>query len=143
MIEILGSEGIPFDNLHGTFKKVDDEIAFTDTRAEGFSLGLSINGKINIEMDEIDITGVMIPAYAINALINKIPIVGKILTGIKGEGIIGVKYYMTGKATDPDVTINPLSILTPGIIRSVLDIFTPEEGNGGQKIEDGEGKKVD
>ena len=39
--------------------------------------------------------GVLIPAYAINAIINKIPLLGQIITGIEGEGIIGFDYKVS------------------------------------------------
>ena len=59
--------------------------------------------------------------------INKIPIIGQVITGIEGEGLIGVNYNATGTYENPDYTINPLSILTPGILRSIFDGFLGKE----------------
>ena len=64
--------------------------------------------------------GVLIPAYAINDIINKIPLLGQIITGIEGEGIIGFNYKAFGSYENPEYTINPFSLLTPGIIRSLF-----------------------
>ena len=66
------------------------------------------------------------PAYAINNLLNKIPLIGQIITGVEGDGIIGVNFEAKGTFENPDYTVNPLSILTPGIIRSIFDTFSED-----------------
>ena len=94
--------------------------------ASGLSLGFSLKGDIDIDSEKVNLKGVLVPAYAINALIKNIPLVGPIITGRKGEGIIGVDYSMVGDGADPEITINPLSIFTPGILRSFFDNFSVE-----------------
>jgi len=42
---------------------------------------------------------------------------------VKGEGIVGFNYKVTGNYEKPEYTINPFSILTPGIIRSIFKVF--------------------
>ena len=73
--------------------------------------------------------GVLIPAYAINAILNKIPVLGKIITGVDGEGIIGFNYKVAGSYKNPEYTINPFSILTPGIVRNIFKIFGNDISN--------------
>jgi hypothetical protein len=36
------------------------------------------------------------------------------------EGLFGFSYRLTGSAESPDVAVNPLSILTPGIFREIF-----------------------
>src|SRR3546814_4992909 len=38
---------------------------------------------------------------------------GTILTGGEGEGLFAVVYTVRGAVDDPDVSVNPLSVLTP------------------------------
>ena len=54
-------------------------------------------------------------------IINKIPIVGKILVGEKsGEGVVGVSFKMKGPPKNIKTTVNPLKTLTPRfIIRAI------------------------
>ena len=92
LLEILASEGIPFTNLKGSFKIENSFLKIKKTRFEGLSLGASVSGNINLESKDLQLEGVLIPAYAINAILNKIPLLGKIITGIEGEGIIGFNY---------------------------------------------------
>ena len=52
---------------------------------------------------------------------------GHIINGIEGEGLIGVNYKTKGTIDKPTYNINPLSILNPGIIRNIFDIFKVDE----------------
>ncbi len=70
---------------------------------------------------EIHVNGVMVPAYALNSLLGKVPIVGGILTGGSGEGVFALTYRVEGDLDDPQVTINPLSALAPGILRKMFE----------------------
>ncbi len=49
---------------------------------------------------------------------------GDLLTG--GGGLIAASYTMTGASEDPKVLINPLSVLTPGILRTIFSPKSPE-----------------
>ncbi len=122
LLEILASEGIPFNKLLGSFNNTNGKILFDKTRFEGISLGASLQGEVDTNSKTIDIEGVLIPAYAINSIINKIPLVGEIVTGTKGEGLIGVNFKAKGEYEDPDISINPLSLLTPGILRNIFNM---------------------
>lgn len=62
--------------------------------------------------------GVISPVYMLNG-------VGAILTK-RGEGVFGFNYRLEGTADDPDVSVNPLSILTPGMFR---ELFRGKRGN--------------
>ncbi len=126
LLEILASEGIPFTNLEGKFIVKDTKVIIKDTRFEGLSLGASTKGSIDLVNKTLDMRGVLIPAYAISDIINKIPLLGQIITGIEGEGIIGFNYKAFGSYENPEYSINPFSVLTPGIIRSIFNDVSEE-----------------
>ena len=127
LLDILAIEGIPFNLLKGSFMIDKGKLFIKDTRLEGVSLGASVEGKLDLNNKNISLKGVLIPAYAINSIINKIPLVGEVVTGTKGEGLIGVNYKVKGTLQKPDYSINPFSILTPGILRNIFDIFKVKE----------------
>ena len=52
---------------------------------------------------------------------NKI-LIGQVITGIEGIWI-GVNFKVTGTYDEPNYNVNPLSILTPGILRSIFESF--------------------
>ena len=46
--------------------------------------------------------------------------VGVLLGGGNHEGVFGVNYRIVGPASGPTLTVNPLSAMTPGILRKVF-----------------------
>ena len=66
----------------------------------------------------------MVPAYVINSLLGRIPVLGKIFTGgEKGSGVFAATYKMAGPIEDPKVSVNPLSVLAPGLLRKLFNIL--------------------
>jgi hypothetical protein len=64
--------------------------------------------------------GTIVPAYALNSIIGNIPLIGSLLLGGEGQGLFAANYRATGSAADPQVSVNPLSALTPGFLRRLL-----------------------
>ena len=64
--------------------------------------------------------GTVIPLSSLNKVIGSIPLIGNILTG--GGAFFAATYTMERKEgeTETNVSVNPLSALTPGILRKVL-----------------------
>lgn len=128
--ELLQNKGIAFDKLRSDFIWTKSNegrlISLRDGRANGPSLGLTFGGTINQSAGKMDISGTFVPMSQINGFFNKIPIIGNLLTGGKNGGIIAATYAMKGDSENPNVMINPLSVLTPGFLRSILF----EGGNG-------------
>jgi hypothetical protein len=88
------------------------------------SLGYTAKGKIYTHAEVVDIEGTVVPAYALNSVLGNIPFIGTLLTGIEdGGGIFAATYRMTGPLEDPEVKVNPLSVLAPGIFRNLFGIF--------------------
>ncbi|MPZ10164.1 MAG: hypothetical protein GEU89_08095 [Kiloniellaceae bacterium] len=126
VLELLGGQGIGFQGMDGDFV-LDDGVATTELmRVYGASLGITAKGNIDFDNDALDLSGVVVPAYSINNFLSKIPLLGTLLTGGEGEGFIAVVYHVKGEVEDPDVSVNPLSALTPGFLRN---IFTAEPGD--------------
>lgn len=119
---LLSGEGIEFDRAVGRFTLDDDLITTPLFRAYGSSLGITAKGQIDLEGAETDISGTLVPAYSVNRILGEIPILGRILTGGEGEGILGVTYRVTGAIEDPEVSVNPLSILAPGFLRGLFGV---------------------
>ncbi len=132
LLEILTNEGIPFDRIIVNFTSKDNIINIEEAKFQGFSLGGNFKGLTELDKQKINLEGIIVPAYAINALLNKIPLIGQVITGIEGDGLIGVNFKVTGTYDELDYNVNPLSILTPGIIRSIFESLF--EGNNEDKI---------
>ena len=69
----------------------------------------------------MDMTGTFMPAYGLNRIFGELPLVGMILGNGRDRGLIGVTFKLTGDADEPTLTINPLSVIAPGIFRSIFE----------------------
>ncbi|GLR66220.1 hypothetical protein GCM10010909_09000 [Acidocella aquatica] len=91
-------------------------------RAYSASLGFTATGRIGLDDGSLDVDTTIIPAYEINALPGKIPLLGHLFTAEKGGGLIAARVKITGTMDDPNVGVNPLSALTPGFLRGIFGI---------------------
>lgn len=131
--DVLGGEGIGFTRARIPVRTEGSKIVVEKARAHGPALGITGEGIIDRATSESDFAGNLIPAYTLNSVLGYIPLLGKLLVP-EGEGIFGLAYRVSGPTEDPNVTVNPLSALTPGILRSM---FFPAAGNadGGTELD--------
>ena len=94
-------------------------------------MGLTTEGTVDFARNAIDVSGTFIPAYSVNTLLGKIPLVGVLLGGGKNEGLFAISYRAQGSLNDPKLTISPLSAIAPGILRKILGAV---DGTGGRSV---------
>lgn len=126
IVDALRGEGIGFSKFELPFSLENDVLTVKDARASGFAIGVNAEGTVNLDTDEVDMRGTVVPAYSLNTLINIVPILGDLLTGGEGEGIFAATYRVSGTTEDPDVSVNPLAALAPGFLRDLFSFL--EEG---------------
>lgn len=86
-------------------------------------VGFLTKGSINLAKHSVNLEGLYTPAYFINkSFLNKIPVLGKILSGSDNGGLFAIKYkyYKKDHNTTGVLSKNPLSIITPGILRNLI-----------------------
>jgi hypothetical protein len=105
VLDALSGKGIAFDELEAPFTKTGDDLRLKNARAYGGALGFTAKGWVDLETDELDIKGTVVPAYTFNKLLGYIPLLGGLLVGEK------------------EVSTNPLATLTPGFLRGLFSIF--------------------
>lgn len=121
LLNLLKTNGLAFSKMESKISLPDaDTIRLSKGRLAGDSLGLSFAGNVDRKTDTLDLKGTIIPVEGLNSIANRIPVLGRILTGMKGNGIFGATYKITGPSSDPSVSVNPLSALAPGILRSIF-----------------------
>lgn len=123
MLDALSGKGITFHELEAPFTMKGDDLRIRDARAYGAALGFTAKGWVDLEKDQLDITGTVVPAYSLNSILGHIPLLGRLLTGEKGSGVFAATYRMHGKLSDPKVSHNPLATLAPGFLRGLFNIF--------------------
>ncbi|MBT3399584.1 MAG: DUF3971 domain-containing protein, partial [Rhodospirillaceae bacterium] len=133
--DVLGGEGLTFRRVEVPFTVTDKEITIKEGKARGADIGILASGRIDRETDQLELTGEIAPAYTLNSLLADIPLIGTVLSG-GADGIFAATFRVGGSLDDPDVSVNPLSVLTPGIVRRLLTGFGSEDGpNAGNNEE--------
>lgn len=126
----MRDDGIVFDRLRTEFDFKDGKVSVKDAVAAGPSIGINIEGSYDLEQDDLNLDGVFTPLYALNSLVGDIPLLGQLLTGGDGQGLIAFNFSVDGPAEDPDIFVNPLSVLTPGIFRKIFSGGSDSQSSG-------------
>jgi len=129
-LRLLQNEGIPFSTLEAPFQARGGRVNISEGHASGAAMGISFEGVIDRDNDTIDINGSLVPIFGLNNMLGALPLVGDLLVSKEGEGIIGLTYQARGDLDEPEVVVNPLSFLTPGILRRIFEFGGPPEQFG-------------
>ncbi|MGO4668913.1 hypothetical protein [Bosea sp. 2RAB26] len=138
---VLGEQAVTAlsgDRVGGAGGRIDaSEVAFTKLRAEftrsasrldvsdmviwGQQIGFTLQGNVDYGRDKVDIGGTFVPSYAFNNAFAQVPVVGMILGGGQYGGLFALNFRISGSASAPTMSINPLSAIAPGILRRFVD----------------------
>ncbi len=110
-----------FDRMTVAFAVGHGQFVLQDSAINGPLLGATIRGRIDFARDTINLSGVYVPLYGINSALSGIPLLGDILSGPRGEGIFGITFAVQGAQSKPDVVVNPMSLITPGFLRGIME----------------------
>ncbi|WP_040671702.1 YhdP family protein [Rhodobacter ferrooxidans] len=121
ILEQLNDTGLVFNEAEARFRLTPDAIELTRGSAVGASLGVSMAGLYEFAGKRLDMQGVISPLYLLNGL-------GAVFTR-RGEGLFGFSYRLRGTSDVPKVSVNPLSILTPGMFRELFRAAPPKIGD--------------
>ncbi len=110
-----------FNRMTVAFAVGHGQFVLQDSAINGPLLGATIRGRIDFARDTINLSGVYVPLYGINAALNGIPLLGDLLNGPRGEGIFGITFAVQGAQSKPDVVVNPMSLITPGFLRGIME----------------------
>ncbi len=121
MAEMLNGDGVTFAGLEAPITIVDGRLYVAESRAAGPSIGITAKGAIELADGTLDLDGVIVPSYGLNSMLSGVPVLGSLLASRPGEGVLGLTYSMNGPSDAPRVGVNPLSALTPGILRRIFE----------------------
>ena len=116
----VDASAVRFQRLKATFVRSPGRLEIQDAVIYNPTMGLTTQGVIDFARNEIDVSGSFVPAYQVNTMLTKIPLVGLLLSGGQNEGVFGLSYRVHGPMSGPLLTINPLSAMAPGILRKIL-----------------------
>ena len=129
LFDALSGDGIRFARATGEVRVSDQELTIANGLAYGPGLGVKVDGRLGRETDEVEISGLLAPAYSLSRLIDVVPVIGELITGGEGEGLLATAYTIRGTVEEPVITVNPLTALAPGFVRDLLSAAS-QPGDG-------------
>lgn len=118
LLQQLDGQGLAFDEVDARFLLTPQQVIVSEASAVGPGLGISVDGIYTLASKQIDLQGVVSPFFLVNSI-------GSFLTR-RGEGLIGFNYTIRGTSDAPQVGVNPLSALTPGMFREIFRRPAPD-----------------
>jgi len=125
-------KSIDMQRLDLSFDLIGDRFRIRGGQAYSAQIGVTASGQIDRKKGDVRIRGTFVPLYALNSVFGKIPLFGRLLVGEKGSGLFAAHFTVSGSLEAPRFNVNPISILTPGVIRRIFDIGSGVEDPFGE-----------
>ncbi len=119
IVNMLTGEGLNFSHFDAPFTYENQILSVDDARAFGTVMGISASGSYDKYYNELKVKGLFAPAYSLNTMLGKIPLVGNLLSGKDGT-VFAANYEILGNIDDPQISYNPLSALSPNSLKEMF-----------------------
>jgi hypothetical protein len=119
-------EKFDFENLRIPFSVGHGQFVMHNAYINGPLVGATMRGRVDFRTQMLNVGGTYVPLSGINRALAPVPVLGPLLTGPRGEGLFGITFAIQGSLANPQVVVNPFSLVTPGILREIMQM-TPED----------------
>ncbi len=119
--DTLAGEGVLFTRIDVPLAVSKGRYDIVNARAFGPALGMTASGHVEAESGAIDVSGVLVPSFGMNAALGGIPVIGDLFVSREGEGVFSLRYAVEGTLERAQVSVNPLSVITPGVLRRIFE----------------------
>jgi len=126
LVQELAGDGIVLEKVDGQFTLKPQGVEVRKTSAIGVSMGITLDGNYNSQTKNMNFEGVITPLYALNGTLERV--FGKLFGRQRGEGLFSFVYKVKGTSEDPKISVNPLSVLAPGVFREIFRSEMPDVG---------------
>ncbi|WP_137929960.1 YhdP family protein [Mesorhizobium comanense] len=117
----LDTSRVKFERGYAEIEKGSGYLRLANGVLRGPRIGTTFQGILYDQNNNMDMTGTFMPVYGLNRIFGELPIVGALLGNGRDRGLIGVTYRLRGNANKPVLDVNPLSVIAPGIFRSIFE----------------------
>jgi len=119
--QVSSGERMYFDRMVVPFSIGTSQFQVQDAAINGPLVGATIRGRIDFGHETLALSGTYVPLYGLNGFLQGVPLLGEILNGRANEGIFGITFAVEGRTANPEVRVNPASVLAPGFLRQVFE----------------------
>lgn len=99
----------------------DGALSVANGVVRGEQIGATFQGLVRDTGGNMDMTGTFMPAYGLNRLFGELPLIGAILGNGRDRGLLGITFKLQGPFDKPRLSINPLSLIAPGVFRQIFE----------------------
>lgn len=118
----MASGGMPYSSIKGSFSVSDGIVATKDLFISSNAINVSIVGNADIVREELNLTLGAQPLQTVDKIVNRIPIVGWLLTG-KEKNLVTAYFEAKGKWSDPQVSAIPVKSMGKGLLNIFIRAF--------------------
>jgi uncharacterized protein involved in outer membrane biogenesis len=118
----MASGGMPYSSIKGSFSVKDGIVSTQDLFISSNAINMSIVGKADLVKEDLNFTLGAQPLQTVDKIVNRIPIVGWLLTG-KDKDLLTAYFEAKGKWSDPQVSAIPVKSLGKGILNVFVRAF--------------------
>ena len=119
--QAASGEPLHFDRMQVPFSITSSQFRLHDAAINGPLLGATLRGYVDFGRENLSLSGTYVPLFGLNGALRDVPVLGTLLSGRQGEGIFGITFAVQGKTSNPNVVVNPMSALAPGILRQIFE----------------------
>ncbi|RRI03437.1 hypothetical protein EH240_09680 [Mesorhizobium tamadayense] len=117
----IDTSRVQFERGFAEIDKGSGYLRLANGLLRGPRIGTTFQGTLYDRDNNMDMTGTFMPVYGLNRIFGELPLLGPLLGNGRDRGLIGVTYRLRGNANKPSLDINPLSVIAPGIFRSIFE----------------------
>lgn len=117
----IDTSRVQFERGFAEIDKGSGYLKLANGLLRGPRIGTTFQGTLYDPNNNMDMTGTFMPVYGLNRIFGELPLFGPLLGNGRDRGLIGVTYRLRGNANKPTLNINPLSVVAPGIFRSIFE----------------------
>ncbi|MCS0493574.1 DUF3971 domain-containing protein [Ancylobacter sp. MQZ15Z-1] len=112
---------IAFRKLQADFQRSAEQLTIREGAIWGPTMGSTFDGTLDFAADRVAVRGTYVPAFGLNNLFSRVPVLGFFLGGGPNEGLVGVTYEVVGPLSGPTLRVNPISAVAPGFLRKIFE----------------------
>ncbi|MEI7818441.1 MAG: AsmA-like C-terminal domain-containing protein, partial [Desulfuromonadales bacterium] len=116
------SDGMPYSSIKGSFAVKDGIFATKDLFMSSNAINVSIIGNADIVKEDLNFTIGAQPLQTVDKIVNRIPIVGWLLTG-NDRGLLTAYFEAKGKWSNPQVSAIPVKSMGKGLLNIFVRAF--------------------
>jgi uncharacterized protein involved in outer membrane biogenesis len=116
------SGGMPYNEIKGSIAVKDGIASSQDVFINSDAINISIIGKADLVKEDLDLTIGVQPLQTVDKIVNRIPVVGWLLTG-KDKSVLTAYFEAKGKWSDPKVSAIQVKSMAKGVLNVFRRVF--------------------